>query len=190
MVGTRCPASNPKPRSSAALPYFRTPERVDALRSTLSAWAGTRWRHAGTRPNEMRCGVSGDCLFWVHVFKAIGALPAGLQIPKYRKREAAMDNMLRLRTCIESSARAELVGTRCCASDDNKPRSSATLPMLLCGDVLLFNNGMSGTHCGLVVKEAPVHFVHLSQNGMNEEPLNQVHWLANLAYVYRLVEAS
>jgi hypothetical protein len=68
--------------------------------------------------------------------------------------------------------------------------TAGKMPALQIGDVLLFTNGMSGAHCGLVVKEAPVHFVHLSQNGMNEEPLNQAHWLANLAFVYRLMEAD
>ena len=161
------------------LPYFRTPIRIDALRLTLNTWSGTRWRHAGTRPNEMQCGVSGDCLFWVHVFKSIGALPANLQIPDYRKREAAMDNMLRLRICIESSERAAS-----CPSCINGEE-----PFLI-GDVLLFRNGMSGAHCGLVVKENPVHFVHLSKNGLLEEPLHQSHWLDNLAFVYRLVEEN
>lgn len=200
-VANRLSAAETTASQRLALPYFRSPGRIAALRATVSAWAGTRWGHAGKRPNEMRCGISGDCLFWVHIFKAIGALPSDLQIPEYRKREAAMDNMLRLRICIESSARAlQIFGSAtvpACpdfevgvAAVPTTASETLALPGLLIGDVLLFNNGMSGAHCGLVVKEAPVHFVHLSQNGMNEEPLHQTHWLANLAFVYRLLEVS
>jgi hypothetical protein len=163
------------------LPYFHTPERTDALRQQLQQWAGTRWAHAGTRPNQMRCGVTGDCLFWVHVFKAIGALPAHVTIPDYRKMEAAGDQMKTLRECIEATGRAELIVTRDgCGTGD----------AVLVGDVLLFKNGMSGAHCGLVLSTVPIHFAHLSRNGFCEEPLRQKHWLDSLAFVYRLVEAE
>jgi len=124
----------------------------------------------------MHCGVSGDCLFWVHVFKAIGALPGNIDVPKYRRQEALGDSMLTLRTRIEATGRA----ASCLRGEE---------PFLI-GDVLLFRNGMSGAHCGLVVKSAPVHFAHLSQAGFTEEPLNQKHWLDSLAYVYRLLEES
>lgn len=183
------------------LPYFRTTERVSAMREQLRDWHATRWQHAGTRPNEMQCGIRGDCLFWVHVFKAIGALPTELRIPDYRKREAAMDNMARLQSCIMSSECAECVWrdetvvatlTVARASRPLNPMLKAGEPPapLLPGDVLLFANGMSGVHCGLVVRESPPHFVHLSQNGLTEEPLNQAHWLKDLAFVYRLVESA
>lgn len=157
---------------TSRLPYFRTPERLSALRSQLSLWAGTRWAHAGTRPNQMRCGVTGDCLFWVHAFKAIGALPCHIVIPDYRQMEAAGDQMRMLRECIEATGVAELVERE-----------------VHIGDVLLFKNGMSGAHCGLVIRQTPTHFVHLSKNGFSEEPLRQNHWLDSLAFIYRLMES-
>jgi hypothetical protein len=164
---------------TSRLPYFRTPERVSSLRSQLSHWQGTRWRHAGARPNEVRCGISGDCLFWVHAFKAIGALPVKLEIPDYRRNEALADEMQTLRRCIEATNRADLVFDNAHAKHP---------PIFRTGDVLLFKNGTSGAHCGLVVKEAPVHFVHLTGNGLLEEPFHQSHYLAALTYVYRLLE--
>lgn len=171
---------------SERLPYFCTPERIDALRSTLDAWRGTRWAHAGVRPNEMRCGISGDCLFWVHAFKAIGALPEGLLIPEYRRMEAAADKMQLLRARIMETGRAELVfvAANHIRGAAKEFRGYNALP----GDVLLFANGMSGVHCGLVVKPAPMHFFHVSQNGALEEPFNQGQWLASIAYAYRLME--
>jgi hypothetical protein len=140
----------------------------------------------------------------VHAFKAIGALPAKVTIPDYRKMEAAGDGMKMLRECIEGTGVAERVwsvGTRCAASDDDRPRSSAALPsrtvcedvmmpMPMVGDVFLFRNGQSGCHCGMCVKPFPPHFVHLSRNGFLEEPMNQKHWTDALAFVYRLVEES
>jgi hypothetical protein len=156
---------------SDCLPYFRTPERIHALKCQLQQWASTRWAHAGTRPNQMRCGVTGDCLFWVHAFKAVGALPAHIEIPDYRRMEAAGDQMRMLRECIEATGVAELVDGE-----------------VHIGDVLLFRNGMSGAHCGLVVRTSPAHFFHLSKNGALEEPLLQNHWLDCLAFVYRLME--
>lgn len=158
---------------SDRLPYFRTTESIEALRRQLQQWAGTRWAHAGTRPNQMRCGVTGDCLFWVHAFKAIGALPPKIEIPDYRKMEAAGDQMRMLRDCIEATGVAELVSSE-----------------VRIGDVLLFKNGMSGAHCGLVIRECPAHFVHLSRNGLIEEPLAQKHWMDGLAYRYRLMETA
>jgi hypothetical protein len=177
------------------VPYFRTPERSAALRAKLRLWEGSRWGHAGTRPNEMQCGITGDCLFWIHVFKAIGALPPSLQIPDYRKREAALDNMARLRSCIEATGRGVMVWSDGRARPPGAPNADGrpggpSLPDFLPGDVLLFANGMSGVHCGLIVREIPPHFVHLSQNGLAEEPLNQAHWLKDLAFVYRLVESA
>jgi hypothetical protein len=169
-------------RTANHLPYFRTPERLSALRSQLSLWAGTRWAHAGTRPNQMRCGVTGDCLFWVHAFKAIGALPAKIEIPDYRKMEAAGDQMRMLRECIEATRRATLIWHTL-----DTPESA--LLRMNDGDVLLFSNGMSGAHCGLIVRCHPFHFAHLSKNGFNEEPIRQTHWLDSLAFVYRLMEA-
>ena len=160
-------------------PYFHTPDRVQILLDQLHLWSGTRWQHAGTRPNAMRCGVSGDCLFWVHAFKAIGALPAKLEIPGYRLQEARADEMQTLRRCIEATGCADLV------FDD---AAGKQLPLFRIGDVLLFKNGTSGAHCGLVVKEAPVHFTHLTGNGLMEEPLQQAHYLRSLKYVYRLLE--
>ena len=150
------------------------------LLNQLHLWSGTRWRHAGARPNEMRCGVSGDCLFWVHVFKAIGALPTRLEIPNYRRKEALADEMQTLRGCIEATNCTDLV------FDEAQTKQ---LPVFRVGDVLLFRNGTSGAHCGLVVREAPVHFTHLTGNGLLEEPLRQAHYLAALAFVYRLLEA-
>ena len=41
---------------------------------------------------------------------------------------------------------------------------------------------------GFVVKDAPVHFAHLTGNGLLEEPLQQGHYLGALTYVYRLLE--
>ncbi|MGO9243289.1 MAG: hypothetical protein ACLQDC_00735, partial [Verrucomicrobiia bacterium] len=107
--------SDAKDFRGAHAPYFRTPERIDALKCQLQQWAGTRWAHAGTRPNEMRCGVTGDCLFWVHAFKAIGALPRHIEIPDYRKMEAAGDSMYTLRTRIMATGVAELVWERECS---------------------------------------------------------------------------
>ena len=164
------------------LPYFRTPERIAALRQQLQQWAGTRWAHAGTRPNQMRCGVTGDCLFWVHAFKAIGALPPHITIPDYRRMEAAGDQMKMLRECIEATGVAAFV---IAFWDEWLPPAR-----LRTGDVLLFRNGMSGAHCGLVVQPSPAHFVHLSRNGFLEEPLAQDHWLRDLALIYRLVESE
>ncbi len=129
----------------------------------------------------MQCGVTGDCLFWVHAFKAIGALPDKIEIPDYRKMEAAGDGMTTLRLRIMATGRAE------CVYDHDHARY---LPIFKVGDVLLFTNGMSGAHTGLVNKRVPVHFAHLSKNGFNEEPLNQGHWLASLFFVYRLLEAE
>jgi hypothetical protein len=156
----------------------------------------------------MKCGVTGDCLFWVHVFKAIGALPAELQIPDYRKREGSVNSMERLRGCIEETGRAELVASCQPSAVSHQPAGKSSQPSavsrqpeaesrkliadsnIATGDVLLFANGMSGVHCGLVVRETPPHFVHLSQNGLTEEPLNQEHWLASLAFIYRLMEPA
>lgn len=166
---------------TARLPYFCEAARVTALVDEIERWRGTRWRHAGARPMEMKCGVHGDCLFWVHAFKAIGALPARIEIPDYRQMEAAADVMSTLRYRIMATGRAE------CVYDHDR---SKCLPIFRIGDVLLFTNGMSGAHTGLVIKRVPVHFVHLSQNGFNEEPLNQAHWLANLFFVYRLLESG
>jgi hypothetical protein len=56
--------------------------------------------------------------------------------------------------------------------------------------VLLFKNGTSGAHCGLIVKEAPTHFVHLTGNGLLEEPFCQSHYISALLYVYRLLETE
>jgi cell wall-associated NlpC family hydrolase len=167
--------------STTCLPYFRTADRVQVLLNQLHLWSGTRWRHAGVRPNEMRCGVSGDCLFWVHVFKAIGALPEKLEIPDYRRQEALADEMQTLRRCIEATGHAELTFESAQAKHP---------PIFHVGDVLLFKNGTSGAHCGLVVKDAPVHFVHLAGNGLLEEPFHQSHYLAALLYVYRLLETE
>ena len=161
------------------LSYFTTAERIGALLDQLNAWQGTRWRHAGARPNEMRCGISGDCLFWVHAFKAIGALPEKLEIPDYRIQEARADEMQTLRLKIRQTGRADLVF---------ESGRSKDLPIFLIGDVLLFKNGTSGAHCGLIVKEAPLHFVHLTGNGLLEEPFHQAHYLAALGFAYRLME--
>ena len=160
-------------------PYFATPERIGELLDQLDAWQGTRWRHAGARPNGMRCGVSGDCLFWVHAFKAIGALPEKLEIPDYRIQEARADEMQTLRLKIMQTGCAVLVF---------ESERFAHLPIFLIGDVLLFKNGTSGAHCGLVVKTAPLHFVHLTGNGLLEEPFHQAHYLAALGFAYRLME--
>jgi len=173
------------------LPYFHSSERIAVLRSTLATWAGTHWRHAGTRPNSMHCGVSGDCLFWVHVFKAIGALPENIEVPRYRRQEALSDSMLTLRTRIEATGRAELILDFGLGISDSPQSTIKNLKSKIAiGDVLLFKNGMSGAHCGLVVRSHPVHFAHLSQNGFTEEPLNQKHWLDSLVFVYRLLETS
>ena len=166
------------------IPYFHTADRVQMLLNQLHLWSGTRWQHAGARPNAMRCGVSGDCLFWVHAFKAIGALPEKLEIPDYRLHEALADEMQTLRSKIEATDRAFLVWQR----PPGRDRELGQLPIVRIGDVLLFKNGTSGAHCGLVVKHAPVHLVHLTGNGLNEEPLHQSHYLATLNYVYRLLE--
>ena len=163
------------------VPYFHTADRVQMLLNQLHLWQGTRWRHAGVKPNEMRCGVSGDCLFWVHAFKAISAFPDRLEIPNYRLQEARADEMRTLRRGIEATGRADLV-----FEDANTKQ----LPIFRVGDVLLFKNGTSGAHCGLVVKDGPVHFAHLTGNGLLEEPLRQAHYLDALACVYRLLEAE
>jgi hypothetical protein len=163
------------------LPYFRTADRIQILLNQVHLWSGTRWAHAGTRPNEMQCGVNGDCLFWVHVFKAIEALPAEIEIPEYQRQTALADRMKRLRECIEATGRAEAVPL--------PSHISLNTSLFHPGDVLLFHNGTSGAHCGLIVRVFPTHFVHLSRNGLLEEPLNQSHWLDNLAYAYRLLEA-
>ncbi len=168
------------------LPYYHSPERVAALTDQLAKWQTTRWRHSGTHPNEMRCGISGDCLFWVVAFKAIGALPSHLVIPDYRKMEAAGDKMALLRLRIMETGRAELVMEEPTPVSPPGRGPKGWVPMA--GDVILFRNGMSGVHCGLVVRPAPMHFFHLSQNGALEEPFNQSHWLASLAFVYRLME--
>ncbi len=160
-------------------PYFHTADRVQMLLNQLHLWQGTRWRHAGVKPNEMRCGVSGDCLFWVHVFKAIGALPEKLEIPDYRLQEARANEMQTLRHCIEATGRADLIVN---------VAPVKYLSVFRIGDVLLVTNGTSGAHCGLVVKEAPVHFTHLTGNGLLEEPFHQSHYIAALIYVYRLLE--
>ncbi|HVM62879.1 MAG TPA: hypothetical protein VMV72_18605 [Verrucomicrobiae bacterium] len=183
---------------TGCLPYFRIPERIDALRRQLQEWQGTRWQHAGNRPSEMRCGITGDCLFWIHVFKAIGALPPHIEIPPYRKMEAAADKMAMLRRRIEETGRAEMVWcSRGSVSRENDEpgtphRGVATprVPLFRSGDVLLFASGMSGAHCGLIVRDPPPHFVHLSQNGLIEEPLLQAHWIDSLVYVYRLLECA
>lgn len=176
------------PSSVVHRPYFSTPERIEALKNQLQQWAGTRWAHAGNRPNEMRCGLTGDCLFWVKAFKAVGALPTHIEIPAYRKMEAAADDMRLLRDRIMGTGRAELIWER----DFDRPVvwREVIMPLPMIGDVLLFKNGMSGVHCGLCVKPWPPHFVHLSRNGFLEEPMNQGHWLETLAYVYRLMEAD
>ncbi|MGD0058396.1 MAG: hypothetical protein ABSD58_03170 [Verrucomicrobiia bacterium] len=193
---------------SNRLPYFHTPERIAALKDQLAKWQTTRWRHSGTHPNEMRCGISGDCLFWVVAFKAIGALPQHLVIPDYRKMEAAGDKMALLRLRIMETGRAEMVmeeptpasppargpkgwvnaGLQNIAQALSPPGRGPKGWVPMAGDVLLFRNGMSGVHCGLVIRPAPMHFFHLSQNGALEEPFNQSHWLASLAFVYRLME--
>jgi hypothetical protein len=181
MVGTRCGASeNDGPRRSAALPYFRTADRVQTLLNQVQLWSGTRWQHSGTRPNQMRCGVAGDCLFWVHVFKAIEALPARVVIPDYRKMEAAGDKMRMLRECIEATGRAELVWDRI---------SKRAIPNKRVGDVLIFENGISGAHCGLVIRDFPCDFFHVGQNGAVVEPYGQSHWQTALSAIYRLLEA-
>jgi hypothetical protein len=151
------------------------------LLNQVHLWSGTRWQHFGTRPNKMKCGVTGDCLFWVHVFKEIGALPEHLVIPDYRKMEAAGDNMKMLRACIEATGRAQFVW-------DN--RASRPIPDKRIGDVLIFENGMSGAHCGLVVREFPCHFFHVGQSGAVREPLCQNHWQVSLAAIYRLLETE
>ena len=166
--------------------YFHTADRVQVLLNQLHLWQGTRWRHAGVKPNEMRCGVSGDCLFWVHVFKAIGALPEKLEIPDYRLQEARADEMQTLQRCIEATGRALLMWER----PQRRDRELVQLPVFRIGDVLLFKNGTSGAHCGLVVKDAPVHFAHLTGNGLLEEPLRQAHYLAALKYAYRLLDVE
>jgi hypothetical protein len=168
-------------------PYFHTLDRVQVLLNQLHLWQGTRWRHSGARPSEMNCGVSGDCLFWVHAFKAIGALPAKLEIPDYRLQEARADEMQTLRSKIEATGRALSMWERPPCRD---LELSPPLPIFHVGDVLLFKNGTSGAHCGLVVKEAPVHFAHLTGNGLLEEPLQQKHYLGALTYVYRLLEPA
>ena len=110
-----------------------------------------RGRAGGTRVRRgrTRCVVAsrGDCLFWVHAFKAIGALPEKLEIPDYRIQEARADEMQTLRLKIMQTGRADLVF---------ESGRSKDLPIFLIGDVLLFKNGTSGAHCGLVVKEAPL----------------------------------
>lgn len=184
--------------SHASHPFFRRADRQQLLLNQLRLWCGTRWAHAGTRPNEMKCGITGDCLFWVHVFKAIGALPEHLEIPDYGRCDALQDDMARLKFCIEATERAHLAWSRPVAAGfsprpETRSLKAATtghdaLARITFGDVLLFRNGMSGAHTGLVVKGWPVHFVHLSQNGLLEEPLDQTHWLNNLAFVYRLLE--
>ena len=175
-------------------PYFYGSNRTRTLLGQLAEWRGTRWQHAGVRPNEMKCGVSGDCLFWVHVFKAIGALPKNLEIPDYRVQEALADKMQTLRSRIEATGRALLVWERSLGymrpSSSKDPYDSLALPWLVVGDVLLFKNGTSGAHCGLVVKEVPVHFAHLTGNGLLEEPLHQGHYSVALTYIYRLLEAE
>ncbi|HXI84146.1 MAG TPA: hypothetical protein VNL17_08665 [Verrucomicrobiae bacterium] len=173
-------------------PYFYGSNRARSLLAQLAKWQGTRWRHAGAKPNEMRCGVSGDCLFWVHVFKAIDALPAKLTIPDYRLQEARADEMKTLRQCIMATGRAQLVWERDSIAnyrgkaDDELHRLG--LPWLIVGDVLIYKNGTSGAHCGLVANVAPIQFVHLTGNGLLEEPLHQKHYLQSLTYIYRLLE--
>jgi len=164
------------------LPYFRSSDRINAFHAQLVEWRGTRWAHAGVRPNEMRCGVTGDCLFWVHVFKAIGALPATVEVPEYIRGHALRDAMAMLRERIEGTGRAVQV--------DYLLGNPGIWYAVKTGDVLLFKNGTSGVHCGLVIGEHPVHFTHLSQDGLITEPLNQKQWLGNLAVVYRLMEAD
>ncbi len=171
---------------TARRPYFYSQERRDSLLAQLKEWAGTRWAHAGTRPNQMRCGVTGDCLFWVHAFKAIGALPSHIEIPDYRKMEAAGDQMRMLRECIEATGVAELILEK--PTPVSPPRRGPKGWVPIVGDVLLFRNGMSGCHCGLCVRPRPPHFVHLSRNGFLEEPFRQKHWLDGLAFIYRLTE--
>jgi hypothetical protein len=165
--------------STVCLPYFRTADRQQRLLNQVHLWSKTRWQHSGTRPNEMKCGVTGDCLFWVHVFKEIGGLPEHLVIPDYRQMEAAGDKMKMLRTCIEATGRAEFVWDSLV---------SRPIPDKRIGDVLIFGNGMSGAHCGLVVRDFPCHFFHIGQSGAVTEPLAQNHWQVSLAVIYRLVE--
>jgi hypothetical protein len=163
------------------VPYFHTADRVQVLLNQLHLWQGTRWQHAGARPNAMRCGVSGDCLFWVHVFKAIGALASNLVIPNYRRQEALGDKMAMLRLRIEETGHGELIW------DSTMGKSALVFHV---GDVLVFKNGMSGAHCGLVVRSEPAHFVHLTGNGLIEEPFQQEHHVTALHCVYRLMEAA
>ena len=179
---------------SPRLPYFASQVHTGALLEQLAAWRGTRWQHAGARPNVMKCGIHGDCLFWVPLFKSIGALPAQLKIPDYRLREALADEMQTLRSKIVATGRAQLIWERDGVSHFRGKSDNALqglgLPWLIVGDVLLFKNGTSGAHCGLLVKAAPIHFAHLTGNGLNEEPLHQTHYVASLNYVYRLLEES
>jgi cell wall-associated NlpC family hydrolase len=156
------------------------------LRRQLRQWAATRWRHAGNRPNEMKCGITGDCLFWVHAFKAIGALPGSIEIPQYRRMEAAGDDMKLLRDRIEATGRAQQIFL---CPDSDAPTNPYALG-LQPGDVLLFANGFSGVHCGVLMRERPPHFFHLSAMGALEEPLNQYHHLSRLRIVYRLLDAE
>ena len=97
----------------------------------------------------------------------------------YRLQEARADEMQTLRRCIETTGRAVLI------FDGETVKHPSIFRI---GDVLLFKNGTSGAHCGLVVKDAPVHFAHLTGNGLLEEPLQQAHYVAALIYVYRLLE--
>ena len=176
-------------------PYFADANRPQVLLNQLHEWAATRWQHAGTEPNAMRCGIHADCLFWVKVFKVIGALPSHLEIPDYRMQEARGDEMVLLTAKIVATQRADLVWKM--TPNETKPRKQMAgqdvlevlrLPWLMIGDVLIFTNGTSGAHCGLVVKPMPIHFLHLSINGMLEEPLAQAHYAGDLRFVYRLLE--
>jgi hypothetical protein len=164
---------------NSPLPYFRTPERIRALLAEIQKSVGTRWAHAGTRTNRMECGLTDDCLFWVKAFRTIGALPAHIEIPPYRRMEASADRMCLLRLRIMETGRAELV---------YEADFAKRFPIFRVGDVLLFKNGMSGVHCGLVVRQSPLHFFHLGQNGAMEEPFHQGQWIAAIAYAYRLLE--
>jgi hypothetical protein len=176
---------------STRIPYFYSADRTQVLLNEIHLWSATRWRHAGTRPNAMKCGIHGDCLFWVPLFKKIGALPEHLTIPDYRLREALADEMQKLRKNFEDTGRAQLVWER----PENEligvpgdPLRALHLPWLYIGDILLFVNGNSGAHCGLMVQSCPIQFLHLSGNGLNKEPLHQSHYLASLKYIYRLLE--
>jgi hypothetical protein len=204
--GTRPAAGDTARRAVATQPYFRSLDRQQLLLNHVALWRGTPWRHAGAHPHRMKCGVHADCLFWVAMFQEMGALPPGKLIPDYRKMEAAKDDRRQLRECIEATGRAQLVWERKQAAPhdavhrEDSPRAAtgettgenaavnARGYSLRIGDVLLFANGMSGVHCGLVVRTVPCHFFHIGPNGAIETPFGQDQWVKGLAAVYRLME--